>query len=36
MYLAEGIIAAVVALLVVITVLRSVRIIPQADRKSVV
>ena len=35
MYLAEGIIAAVVALLVVITVLRSVRIIPQARARNV-
>jgi regulator of protease activity HflC (stomatin/prohibitin superfamily) len=35
MYLAEGIIAAVVALLVVIIVLRSVRIIPQARARNV-
>jgi regulator of protease activity HflC (stomatin/prohibitin superfamily) len=35
MYLAEGIIAAVVVLLVVITVLRSVRIIPQARARNV-
>jgi len=35
MYLAEGIVAAVVALLVVITVLRSVRIIPQARARNV-
>jgi regulator of protease activity HflC (stomatin/prohibitin superfamily) len=35
MYLAEGIIAAVVALLVVISVLRSVRIIPQARARNV-
>jgi regulator of protease activity HflC (stomatin/prohibitin superfamily) len=35
MYLAEGIIAAVVALLVVITVLRSVRIVPQARARNV-
>ena len=35
MYLAEGIIAAVVALLVVITVMRSVRIIPQARARNV-
>jgi regulator of protease activity HflC (stomatin/prohibitin superfamily) len=35
MYLAEGIIAAVVALLVVIMVLRSVRIIPQARARNV-
>jgi len=35
MYLAEGIIAAVVVLLVVITVMRSVRIIPQARARNV-
>jgi regulator of protease activity HflC (stomatin/prohibitin superfamily) len=35
MYLAEGIIAAVVALLVVIAVVRSVRIIPQARARNV-
>jgi regulator of protease activity HflC (stomatin/prohibitin superfamily) len=35
MYLAEGIIAAAVALLVIITVLRSVRIIPQARARNV-
>ena len=35
MYLAEGIIAAVVALLVVIIVLRSVRIVPQARARNV-
>ena len=35
MYLAEGIVAAVVALLVVITVLRSVRIVPQARARNV-
>jgi regulator of protease activity HflC (stomatin/prohibitin superfamily) len=35
MYLAEGIIAAVVALLVVITVFRSVRIVPQARARNV-
>jgi regulator of protease activity HflC (stomatin/prohibitin superfamily) len=35
MYLAEGIIAAVVALLVIITVMRSVRIIPQARARNV-
>ena len=35
MYLAEGIVAAVVALLVIITVLRSVRIIPQARARNV-
>jgi regulator of protease activity HflC (stomatin/prohibitin superfamily) len=35
MYLAEGIIAAVVALLVIIMVLRSVRIIPQARARNV-
>jgi len=35
MYLAEGIVAAVVALIVVITVLRSVRIVPQARARNV-
>jgi regulator of protease activity HflC (stomatin/prohibitin superfamily) len=35
MYLAEGIIAAVVALLVIITVFRSVRIVPQARARNV-
>jgi len=35
MYLAEGIIAAIVALLVVITVFRSVRIVPQARARNV-
>ena len=35
MYLTEGIVAAVVALIVVITVLRSVRIVPQARARNV-
>jgi regulator of protease activity HflC (stomatin/prohibitin superfamily) len=35
MFLAEGVIAAVVALLVIITVLRSVRIVPQARARNV-
>ncbi len=35
MYLAEGIVAAVVALLVIVTVLRSVRIVPQARARNV-